>query len=34
MVWTDDAKHMLHIAETGPQGANLDPLYSWWGTHA
>lgn len=34
VVWTDDAKHMLHIAETGPQGANLDPLYSWWGTHA
>lgn len=34
VVWTDDAKHMLHIAETRPQRANLDPLYSWWGTHA
>ncbi|MFN6548177.1 hypothetical protein [Mycolicibacterium nivoides] len=34
IVWTDDAKYMLHIAETVTHGTTLDQLYSWWGTHA
>jgi hypothetical protein len=34
VVWTDDAKLMLNVVRSGPQGPAFPALYAWWSSHS